>query len=185
MTQFEITIRNDKTRFYDRFALFIFLLNGVGLLLTLHPLPGSINRGRIASFFIGFPILLIVLPAVVVTRNLAKKFNYIILSTAILALSFWIVLGYWWIGIAFLLMIVLYLESKRELKIRFESNAVIYPSFLRKKIDWQDLSNVVLKDRLLTIDFKNNKLLQQDIDAKSYDVNEKDFNEFCKGQIRK
>jgi hypothetical protein len=62
---------------------------------------------------------------------------------------------------------------------------VIYPSFPKKIIDWQDLSNLIIKDGLLTIDFKNNKIIQQQIADISSTIDEKEFNDFCRQQLNK
>ena len=48
---------------------------------------------------------------------------------------------------------------------------------------WKDISNVVLKDGILTIDLKNNKLIQSVISKESADINEREFNLFCKEQL--
>ncbi|MGC4034655.1 MAG: hypothetical protein QM764_01750 [Chitinophagaceae bacterium] len=45
------------------------------------------------------------------------------------------------------------------------------------------MSNAILKDGILTIDFKNNKIIQAEIDEEYAVVNEKEFNEFCKRQL--
>lgn len=49
---------------------------------------------------------------------------------------------------------------------------------------WNEFSNVVLKDSLLTLDFKNNKLLQLSIEETSSLIDEKAFNDFCSGLIQ-
>ena len=67
------------------------------------------------------------------------------------------------------------------MKVNF-SDQIIYPSFPKRIIHWKELSNVILKDGLLTIDFKNNKIIQQSI-MYADRVNEKEFNEFCKKQL--
>jgi hypothetical protein len=41
-----------------------------------------------------------------------------------------------------------------------------------------------MKDGVLTIDFKNNKIIQQSIDEARSSVNEKEFNEFCQKQLQ-
>jgi hypothetical protein len=77
---------------------------------------------------------------------------------------------------------VLYLLSAfvmREPLVRFSSDSIIYPSISSKRIQWNDLNNALLKDGLLTLDFKNNRIIQQMIDEKRTTVDEKQFNEFC------
>ena len=48
---------------------------------------------------------------------------------------------------------------------------------------WTEMENVILKDNLLTIDFKTNKLLQVEILPNSRMVDETEFNLFCKAQM--
>lgn len=62
---------------------------------------------------------------------------------------------------------------------------IIYPSFPKKKIAWSELNNIVLKDGLLTIDFRNNKFIQQPVDETKTAVNEQEFNDFCRQQLNK
>jgi hypothetical protein len=47
---------------------------------------------------------------------------------------------------------------------------------LRKKIAWRDVDNVILKDGLLTVDLKSNKLLQREIDSGENEATEEEFN---------
>ncbi|MGQ0738707.1 MAG: hypothetical protein ACT4OJ_06570 [Bacteroidota bacterium] len=79
----------------------------------------------------------------------------------------------------------LFRVSDRELKIIILQESIFYPSFPVKKISWTSLNNCLLKDGLLTIDFRNNKIIQQAIDESKTSVNEKEFNEFCRQQLNK
>ena len=61
---------------------------------------------------------------------------------------------------------------------------IIYPSFPKKQIEWKDVSNVILKDGLITIDLNNNALIQNLVDRKvPEDFNEMEFNDFCLKKI--
>ena len=63
----------------------------------------------------------------------------------------------------------------------FEPSFIKQRNFPWKKYQWRQLNNVILKDNLLTIDFKNNRLLQAEIT--NDDINEKQFNNFAKEQL--
>jgi hypothetical protein len=52
---------------------------------------------------------------------------------------------------------------------------IIYP--------WQELDNIILKDNLLTIDLRSNKLIQAELAAGNENVDEISFNRFCKEQL--
>ena len=62
---------------------------------------------------------------------------------------------------------------------------IAYPSFPKRNITWSELSNIILKDGLLTINFKNNKFIQQFVDETKTAVNEQEFNDFCSQQLNK
>lgn len=49
--------------------------------------------------------------------------------------------------------------------------------------EWIEFNNIILKDNLLTLDFKNNKLLQLSINESESSVDEYSFNTFCSGFI--
>ena len=52
-----------------------------------------------------------------------------------------------------------------------------------KKYNWTEIAQIICKDDILTIDLKDNKLLQLNIEknfAERFDVNE--FNKFCRLQ---
>lgn len=52
-----------------------------------------------------------------------------------------------------------------------------------RKLRWEQLNNVVLKDGMLTLDFMNNKIIQQILEETNQTVNEKEFNDFCRQQL--
>lgn len=60
----------------------------------------------------------------------------------------------------------------------------INKTFSKPFYQWQAFNNIVLKDSILTIDFKNNRLMQLTIDESGIQVDEKYFNEFCASKLR-
>lgn len=50
---------------------------------------------------------------------------------------------------------------------------------------WQEFSNIILKDNLLTIDFKNNTIIQVEIDSTAVGINEEKLNLFCNTCLHK
>ncbi len=118
---------------------------------------------------------------------LNKKNNHTKKSVLIASISIALYMtftGYWWLGLIFLALFLLYRVSERELKIFIQRAFIVYPYFPSKKIKWENLNNCLLKDGLLTIDFKNNKIIQQHTDEKANPVDEKEFNDFCSQQLK-
>jgi hypothetical protein len=185
MQQFEITLKNEKSRFYDRFAVFIYLLNGAGIVVAqLYSDQEIINKNSPYLFLIILLILVASPLIVLIQKKVTLYFKSFLFASLSIAL-YWILLGYWWIAICLVILLLLYVVAKRTLIVVISPDKVLYPSFPVKRIKWNYLNNLVLKDRILTIDFKNNKLIQQDIDVKSYSINEQEFNDFCRQHLNK
>jgi hypothetical protein len=185
MQQFEITLKNEKNRFYDRFALFIYLLNSAGIVVALFYTDRNIINNNSPYLFLTIFIIAIAFPFIQLIQKKVTLYLRSFLIASLAIVLWWVLLGFWWIAICYLLLFLLYVTAKRNLRVSFYPDKILYPSFPIKKIKWNELNNLVLKDRLITIDFKNNKLIQQPIDAESYSVNEQEFNDFCSQQLKK
>ena len=73
----------------------------------------------------------------------------------------------------------------KKVRIEIDRNRItIHYVFYKKTHEWAALNNVILKDRILTIDFKNDHLLQSEIANESFDIDEKLFNRFCMEQLQ-
>ena len=97
----------------------------------------------------------------------------------------WINIEYYWMAGITLLFDIFSKITTRNLEVAFTKNDIQYPSFPIKKIKWDEVAQVILKDGLLTIDFKSNKIIQQTIDEIKTPVDEKEFNDFCRQQLNK
>ncbi len=56
-------------------------------------------------------------------------------------------------------------------------------NFPEKEYLWNTFNNVILKDNILTLDFKNNHLIQAEVEEPK-NMDEKQFNSFAKSQLR-
>jgi hypothetical protein len=77
-----------------------------------------------------------------------------------------------------------YLSKNKE--IGFSEAGIIMSGLFPKKINWAELNNVIIKDDLLTMDFKNNKVFQRytdDEEDDEYEVESDEFNEYCEGRL--
>ena len=67
-------------------------------------------------------------------------------------------------------------------EIGFSADHIRFNGWPEKKYGWSDFSNIMLKDDILTMDFRNNKLFQKETDDSAdpeYDGSEDEFNQFC------
>ena len=111
-------------------------------------------------------------------------FNRAYLISALL----WIKMPYMeWLFAAFILLAILERQVKFPLEIGFSESQIVFNSLFKRKYDWSQLSNVVMRDGLLTIDFINNRLLQREVEEEEEEeeVSEEEFNAFCRTQLQK
>ena len=71
-------------------------------------------------------------------------------------------------------------------EIGFSEKEIKENGLFGKTIQWEELNQVLIKDDILTIDFKNNKLIQRytdDEEDEDYEVGEDEFNAYCRNRI--
>jgi|SRR6187401_117086 len=178
MKQFELILKNEKEASYKRISILLIILNVVGILFITY-LKDFRNWGALI-------IAAIAVFAAFSSFYFRNKNEKAILTGAFILLSLaWIVAGYWVVGVLNILFMILHTAALQKPIVSINESRVLYPSFPKKKIDWQELSNLIIKDGLLTIDFKNNKIIQQQIADISATIDEKEFNDFCRQQLNK
>jgi hypothetical protein len=113
-------------------------------------------------------ILLIVGFAAIITQEifLRNKTNILLLIVA---------------AAVFLFMAWIERRAKTPAQIEFSSENIIFNGMMKKKYNWSEIQNVVLKDALLTVDFKNNKLMQREIEE---ELDEAKFNNWARKHLQ-
>ena len=98
---------------------------------------------------------------------------------------FWLGMPYFqWMFIPFVLFALLEPQAKYPLEIGFHADGVVINSVFKKKIPWAALNSVILKDGLLTLDGKDNRLIQKEVlDDDDPDADEDEFNEYCRSKL--
>ena len=179
MLRFELILKKEKQRSYVRFSWLI-IIGNLAFFVYLSSLSGFTNIGPL------FYVALAVIAIIVLHYSKEQRENprlYILFLIIILG---WInTRGYWWVAIPILIFMILDWIARRELIVKVFSDKILYPSWPSREIKWKELSNVILKDRILTIDFKSDKLIQQLIDENNTQIDEKEFNDFCRKQLNK
>ncbi len=80
-----------------------------------------------------------------------------------------------WMVFVFVLLAILEYQAETRSEIGFSEDHIIFNGLLKKKYKWTEVQNVVLKDGLLTVDLKNNKLMQKEIDNGENEASEEDL----------
>jgi len=91
--------------------------------------------------------------------------------------------GLTWLGILFVLIGLFEKQAKFPQEIGFDAEGITTNSIPSRFYNWQEVTNVVLRGGLLTIDFKSNKLYQKEVQSKVTKALEEEFNAFCQSQI--
>jgi hypothetical protein len=92
-----------------------------------------------------------------------------------------------WFAILFVIMAILEKFALTPEEIGFSHDEIVFNGLLPKKISWTELNNVILKDGIITIDFKNDRLIQKETDDEEdedEDASEEEFNEYCAERLR-
>ncbi len=74
-------------------------------------------------------------------------------------------------------------QVKFPYEIAFDPAGIVINTFPKKQIPWIAIQNAIIKDDVITIDFKNNKLIQKDINEPVTVQVSTEFNTFCAEQI--
>lgn len=177
MKKYEILLQNKKVKIYSTISGLIVLLNFIAFIYS-----GISGLAKNVWYpFAGAGILVVIFAFQVLYRkNQETKFD-LLFATVIIT---WLFMQLYWPAVINLLLYSLYSVTARKLIVIVAEEGIIYPSFPKKTFDWNELNNMMVKDDLLTIDLKNNRLIQQLVEDGIDPINEKEFNDFCSGQLQ-
>jgi hypothetical protein len=172
-----VTLKRENARKTDlvSFLLLIFSLQAFGFV----QIRGELN------LFLCFAILVIIIGLLINLQALRKHKEMQFRNWLFVAGIFWIGMPYLqWLVLPFFLFALMEAQAKYPLEIGFYSEGVVLNSLFKKKFNWNLFQSVILKDGLLTLDFKNNKLIQKEIlDDDDPDAPEDEFNDYCRGKL--
>ena len=178
--QYVVILKKDGERATDLLSVLLCFCSAVLFGLS------QLKSGHPDIYLYAFTALILAgLVLCVIRRRQHKpvRFKYLILLTA---------LGWFgmpvlpWIGILFLALAFLEHQAKRPLEIGFDRDCIVINSLIRQRHDWSVFNNILLKDGLLTLDFKNNRLFQKEIaddETEEDDVDEEEFNAYCRERL--
>lgn len=115
-----------------------------------------------------------------------RRTNRLTLDIALILISlFWISRGKYFISLLLIIVALIGFYINRKKIVIVSDEGIRYPYFLDKTINWPDIENVMLRDDILTIDLKNNKLLQSTITDVDGTIEEYAFNDYCSKHLGK
>lgn len=174
--QFEITFKNEKEKIYYLFGYFLVALHALFFIYLLF--NETFWKGGLAGLVI---ISLYSVYQFLACRSSGQKFYY---GGRIFFLFgiFISVFVTWWVWVIEIILSALNTLLIQKRSIYINPFIIEYRAHPSKRYKWSEFNNVIVKDNILTLDFKNNKLVQGEINTP---VNEKEFNAFVNEQLIK
>src|SRR5882757_1934869 len=181
MPQYSFTLKNNNQKAFSTFFWFLYFLHVIAAaIIALKSTDAFQQQYAIGTlvFFIGFTVL------VYFFKDKFKWRGYQPLILIVMIL-FWPFQSAWIPAIVFTVIIVFaWIVKDKKAIIFFSKNGIIIKNVLTKKhYKWSQEEYAVLKDGLLTINFKDNHFLQAE--TESNNPGEIDFNAFCNQYLEK
>ena len=174
---FTFTLTPEKQNSYSRIEL---------LVVVLHLITFIILAASRSSKGIILPVTGIVAATtylVLYWRNKNKQSRFITMEVPMYFFAiWWFFAGVYWMGCLVFIFGLFASVYKQKIQVIITGDAVVYKSFPNRTFNWEDLNNVILKDGILTIDFKSDKIIQQLVEET--DVIEAEFNLFCSTRLQ-
>ena len=169
--EFEVILKNDKIKSYRLLTLFILLINSLYFLYQLFD-QHTRNSGLTALV----SIAVYVLYRYWISRKKGTGF-YLDEWVYFALMLLWI--DNYLFAILNLVFMLQY-TAATQLIIYIFGEEIRQKNFPWKKYQWSELSNIILKDNILTMDFNNNKIIQGELEN---EVGQKEFNAFVSGNL--
>ena len=175
--QYKFTLQQEKQNSYQRIELLVVILHLITFVIyAVTKFPGNIVT----------PVLGIIAAAIYLLLYYFNKEKET--RSNMLELPIYLFALFWLQECLYLMSLLVFVFScfatifKKKITILADEQHIIYNSFPKKIFLWDSLNNVVLKDGMLTIDFKSNRIIQQLIEERNID--EITFNQFCTQQLQ-
>jgi hypothetical protein len=176
---FKINLEQSRNNSYRIVSFFILLMHALLFGYFYLQSPGNkwpLLLGCIVNFL---SLALFFLPPSIKQRT-KRIFSIALIINA----SIWFGLGNILMGLLLIVLVVMNYYTEKKPVVIFSDDYILYPSFPSRKIYWKDVQGVIIKDDILTIDLKNNALIQQKIEShQATSLNLMAFNAFIETKL--
>jgi hypothetical protein len=181
--KYSFTIKDNNQKAYYGFTWFLFYLHVAAAALTLNSSgdPVKLRMYILLGFYFAIGMVYYFY------RKHSKATGIFSLLLAFFYAHFWLTE----VGVIALLIfaavyIIVTIVKGKSTTVLFSDEGVHLARVFKTIIfPWPTLDNVILKDDLLTIDFKTNKIVQVEIADQNTAIDETAFNQFCIQQLNR
>lgn len=179
--EYVVTLRNERAKYINALSLLISVISAMFFLFQQF----RQERQNWYPYLYLISALLIIAGLTWNWYISLKKIRPVYYSKILLVAAVtWIAMPFLpWIGLLLVLLSLLEKPARLPLEIGFNNDRVVFNTIIRRKFYWNQFNNVVLKDGMLTLDFKNNNLFQKLTIDEDGDADEEEFNEFCRKHL--
>lgn len=176
--QYKFILKDNNQKSYNLFTWFLFFLHIIAAAVVALKYT---DRNAQLGVYILLGFYAVISIVYFFFRKHKKALETFSLIMALLYANFWLK----HVGvIALIIFVLIYLfvtkvQGKKTRVLFSEQGLHITRIFKTILYPWRDMDNVILKDDLLTVDFKSNKLIQAEVTEINENVDEKKFNDFC------
>jgi hypothetical protein len=177
--EYVVVLRRDSDRAIDTVSVLLCCFSALNFIYEQTRAP------RLNYFILSIAVLLLGGMAVNLSSARKKRVRYKYLL--LIAFVGWLAMPYLqWLAIFFVALAFLEYQAKYPLEIGFLPDRVVVNTLWRKKFGWSAFNNIMLRDGLLTLDFKNNRLMQKEVDEEEEgDADEDEFNDYCREMLER
>jgi hypothetical protein len=182
--EYKFTLRDNNQKAYNQFTWFLFFLHIVAA--AVFALKTADDKVRMSIYvLLGFYVILSVV--YYIYRKHMKALETFSLILALLYAHFWFQhVGVIALIIFAMIYIIVTMVKGRSTTVFFSYEGIQLTRVFKTVIfPWAEVANALLKDNLLTIDFKSNKIIQVEIIEGARIIDESEFNLFCKEHINR
>ncbi len=176
--QYVVSLKNQHNRYIDLLGI---LLSVVSVIFFARELLYEDHVSL--AYLLGAIFVTVVLVWNIVQSSKGKKVYY---SRALLiAALVWMKMPFFqWLTFVLIILALLEYQAKYSLEIGFSDQEIVVNSLFKKRYQWSQFTNIILKDGLLTLDFVNNRIFQREVeDEVEDDAEEEEFNAYCRKQL--
>lgn len=179
---FKVELAQPNLKSYKIITIFMALLNAVSFsFYFLNAITVFLKIISVAGVIVSAALLYVLFK-----KMDAKKSNYKLVAFLLIFMALcWVLAANFYFFFLFLSLTLFSFIALKPLVISISDEGIKYPSFPAKFYNWQQVSQILIKDDVLSLDFSDNKFLQFLLPAATVsNLDVAEFNSFCERQIR-